>query len=353
MHYFQFNIKSYQSATAHLSNAEDLAYRRLLDFYYDTEKPIKPTDNPSLCRRLRVGLNELETVLNEFFVLTENGWQHSYCDTEIAKYKSFLAKQRDNGSKGGRGNKANANPKKPKPLPKKPTAKPTNNQEPSNKEQLTNKESVTDDETSQRVHKNTHTHENENKNKKQGSGYDQTSLEINQNDHRLKNNGDYMETQAEEKTIEPEYVKSVLNESKALDSQRQDFEQIKKIQIKEDWMPDEVVLENALRLMGSGLTDDWKVSLVSWRANRMGKIFAERAAEQDLAAWIKKDILRQGVFDKTQPAAKFKTFESAAERRKRAGQEAMQRALDEREQRKFDAAIDIDAEFSEPKNSLT
>ncbi len=43
----------------------------------------------------------------------------------------------------------------------------------------------------------------------------------------------------------------------------------------------------------------------------MGKIFAERAAEQDLAAWIKKDILREGGFDKKQK--EIKTFKSKHE----------------------------------------
>jgi uncharacterized protein YdaU (DUF1376 family) len=34
MHYYQFNIGDYQSHTAHLTDMEDLAYRRLLDWYY-------------------------------------------------------------------------------------------------------------------------------------------------------------------------------------------------------------------------------------------------------------------------------------------------------------------------------
>jgi len=34
MHYYQFNIGDYASHTRHLSDLEDLAYRRLLDAYY-------------------------------------------------------------------------------------------------------------------------------------------------------------------------------------------------------------------------------------------------------------------------------------------------------------------------------
>ena len=40
MHYYQFNIGDYAKSTKHLDPIEDLIYRRLLDIYYDTEKPI-------------------------------------------------------------------------------------------------------------------------------------------------------------------------------------------------------------------------------------------------------------------------------------------------------------------------
>ena len=39
MHYFNFNIGDYASHTRHLSLLEDLAYRRLIDTYYLSEKP--------------------------------------------------------------------------------------------------------------------------------------------------------------------------------------------------------------------------------------------------------------------------------------------------------------------------
>jgi len=37
MHYYQFNIKTYIASTAHLTNGEDLAYRRLIDHYYSND----------------------------------------------------------------------------------------------------------------------------------------------------------------------------------------------------------------------------------------------------------------------------------------------------------------------------
>lgn len=137
MHYYQFNIKTYIASTAHLTNGEDLAYRRLIDHYYDTELPI-PTALPLLCRRLRLDLPDVESVLNEFFIECEDGWRHSYIDNEIKAYKTFIARQKANGSKGGRASNANANP----PLAQtEPTAKPTSN----NKQVTINKEQVSKD----------------------------------------------------------------------------------------------------------------------------------------------------------------------------------------------------------------
>lgn len=126
MHYYQFNIKTYAASTAHLTDGEDLAYRRLIDFYYDTEKPI-PTALPLVCRRLRLALPDVESVLNEFFLPTNDGWKHAFIDQEMADYHAFIARQKTNGSKGGRGRKADAKPDKPTALPDKPSAKPTNN----------------------------------------------------------------------------------------------------------------------------------------------------------------------------------------------------------------------------------
>ena len=40
MFYYSFNIGDYQSHTSHLSEMEDLAYRRMLDWCYLHEKPL-------------------------------------------------------------------------------------------------------------------------------------------------------------------------------------------------------------------------------------------------------------------------------------------------------------------------
>jgi uncharacterized protein YdaU (DUF1376 family) len=88
MHYFQFNIADYRSATTHLSNDEDLAYRRLLDMYYDTEQKI-PLDAQWVARRLRMGTEVVETVLADMFEKHEDGWFHARCEEVIQQYKEF------------------------------------------------------------------------------------------------------------------------------------------------------------------------------------------------------------------------------------------------------------------------
>jgi uncharacterized protein YdaU (DUF1376 family) len=67
---------------------EDLAYRRLLDFYFLHEQPIKHRDAAR-----QIGMREHEedvlTVLNEFFLSTENGFVNPRADKEIKQYKEF------------------------------------------------------------------------------------------------------------------------------------------------------------------------------------------------------------------------------------------------------------------------
>lgn len=101
MHYYSFHIGDYRAATAHLSNEEDLAYRRLIDMYYDLEAPI-PFDTQWVSRRIRVGVEVVEIVLKDMFELTEDGWRLARCDEEISRYHRNAEKNKANGIKGGR-----------------------------------------------------------------------------------------------------------------------------------------------------------------------------------------------------------------------------------------------------------
>ena len=101
MHFYQFNIGDYLKHTAHLTPLEDIAYRRLLDMYYDTEQPI-PLETQSVSRRLRLDIQTVESVLKEFFVESPDGWRNLRCDAEIKAYHVICERNRANGKLGGR-----------------------------------------------------------------------------------------------------------------------------------------------------------------------------------------------------------------------------------------------------------
>jgi uncharacterized protein YdaU (DUF1376 family) len=86
MFYYQFNIGDYQSHTSHLSEIEDLTYRRLLDWYYLHECPI-PLDEAEVSRKIRMRTHSesIAIILREYFEYTENGWIHHRANKEIAK----------------------------------------------------------------------------------------------------------------------------------------------------------------------------------------------------------------------------------------------------------------------------
>jgi uncharacterized protein YdaU (DUF1376 family) len=122
MHYYQFSIGDYRAATMHLSNEEDLAYRRLLDMYYDTENKI-PLDTQWVAKRLRLATEVVDDVLKDMFVKHEDGWFHARCDDVIQQYHAMAEKNRANGRLGGR-------KKNPVGSESQPIAKATNNYKP-------------------------------------------------------------------------------------------------------------------------------------------------------------------------------------------------------------------------------
>ena len=91
MHYFQFNIGDYKSHTTHLSLLEDIAYRRLLDLYYLHERPLN-SGVASVARQIgmREHETEVQTVLEEFFKLTDEGWINKRADLVIEDYRAKI-----------------------------------------------------------------------------------------------------------------------------------------------------------------------------------------------------------------------------------------------------------------------
>ena len=99
MRFYPFHVGDYQAHTSHLTDIEDLAYRRMLDLYYLNQKPL-PNDPARIARLIRMpgAVTEIDGLLKEFFVLQDDVYTNKRCDKEIA---SFI-KQKDGGAKGAR-----------------------------------------------------------------------------------------------------------------------------------------------------------------------------------------------------------------------------------------------------------
>lgn len=108
MYYYSFHIGDYRAATAHLTNEEDLAYRRLLDWYYDNEQFIALSDTDRIARRIRVDVYVMERVLQDMFTLDENNnYRNSRADLEITAYHGKL-EQASNAGKASAQRRLNA-----------------------------------------------------------------------------------------------------------------------------------------------------------------------------------------------------------------------------------------------------
>ena len=127
MHYYQFNIGDYLSHTKHLDLMEDLAYRRLLDLYYLHERPLN-SGIASVARQIgmRDHENEVKSVLEEFFHLSDDGWINHRADKEIKHFHGKI----DQASRAG---KASAERRSNGGST---VVQPTNNQEPITNNQI-------------------------------------------------------------------------------------------------------------------------------------------------------------------------------------------------------------------------
>ena len=89
MKWYKFAAAEYQIKTIHLSDAEDLAYRRLLDMAYLSEKPI-PLDTGLVSRRIRIDQDIVDQVLSEFFEKTESGFRNRRVEEEVLAYQTII-----------------------------------------------------------------------------------------------------------------------------------------------------------------------------------------------------------------------------------------------------------------------
>lgn len=119
--------------------AQDGAYRRLMDHYYETAEPL-PANTEQLLRICRA-FDEAEKgavlfVLQEYFVEGDDGWHHLTIDAEIIKRIELSEKRANSGREGGKtSGESRANGKA------KPPAKPQASDQPNGKQLLPQEQS--------------------------------------------------------------------------------------------------------------------------------------------------------------------------------------------------------------------
>lgn len=143
MNFYPFHIGDYASHTRHLSLIEDLAYRRLIDLYYLSEKPFQG-EFDLIARHIGMKeyLNEVEYVLFMFFEETPSGWINKRCDDEIAKYHAKAESARN--ANRIKSEKISALKSEPNQNVTKNQEPLTNNHKPKTKNQLKTPEGVSD-----------------------------------------------------------------------------------------------------------------------------------------------------------------------------------------------------------------
>lgn len=109
MNYYERHLGDYARDTGHLSLIEHGVYTLLLDRYYVTEQGI-PADQSHRLARARTDSDReaVDSVLADFFVLTDGVWINRRVEEELAKAMVRIETARANGKRGGR--KPNRNP---------------------------------------------------------------------------------------------------------------------------------------------------------------------------------------------------------------------------------------------------
>jgi len=99
MHWYPHHIGDHARAVAHLTDDEDLAYRRLKDWQAENELPI-PLDVKWIARRIRRSEECVQSVLEDFFTMREDGWIEKNVWEMVEKYKEEGRKKSEGGKKG-------------------------------------------------------------------------------------------------------------------------------------------------------------------------------------------------------------------------------------------------------------
>lgn len=105
MNFYKHHLGDYSKKTPHLSILEHGAYRLLIDACYISERPL-PANKARIYQIVRATSiaekKAVDTVLGEFFTLSEYGYEQNRITEELEIYQEAATKSRENGNRGGR-----------------------------------------------------------------------------------------------------------------------------------------------------------------------------------------------------------------------------------------------------------
>lgn len=101
MNYYKFNFAEYRRMTKDLPDAEDLAFRRMIDLYYLGEAPL-PLDHAALEKAVGLDWDCIEPVLRDYFHPTPEGYVNYRFQEDVDRRKKRTDDLRQQGRLGGR-----------------------------------------------------------------------------------------------------------------------------------------------------------------------------------------------------------------------------------------------------------
>jgi uncharacterized protein YdaU (DUF1376 family) len=109
VNYYQHHIGDFNAGTVRLSQLERWIYRDMIEVYYDTDQPL-PADAAAVCKKIGARGDEQRAIVRELlddkFVLRDDGYHNERCDMEIEAYRAKSESARIRGKLGGRPRKA-------------------------------------------------------------------------------------------------------------------------------------------------------------------------------------------------------------------------------------------------------
>lgn len=110
--YIPLYIDDLDAAIAHLSLVEEAIYMRLMKMAWRSINCSIVDDIDFISRKIRAEKRDIETILNEFFILKNGKWIQKRLKHEFDKYKNKISERKKAGKIGGLNNSLKNNNKK-------------------------------------------------------------------------------------------------------------------------------------------------------------------------------------------------------------------------------------------------